>query len=80
MADFWFRITQVGHAFSGTNLSHFFFAPSVEWVLAYLHHLPEENIPDLGKTSAGGVHQRLQNGVDVGLDVGPQDLLCFWQH
>lgn len=63
-----------------TDLSHFFFAPAIERVLADLHHLPEENIPDLSKSSAGGLHQGLQDRVDVGLDVGPQDLLCLRQH
>lgn len=53
-----------------THISQFFFAPSVQRVLADLHQLPEENVPDLGKTSAGGLHQGLQDGADVGLDAG----------
>lgn len=53
-----------------THISQFFFAPSVERVLADLHQLPEENVPDLGETSAGGLHQGLQDGADVGLDSG----------
>ncbi len=63
-----------------THVSQFFFAPSVERVLTDLHQLSEEDVPDLGETSAGGLHQGLQDGADVGLDAVPQELLCLGQH
>lgn len=63
-----------------THVSQFFFASSIQGVLADLHQLPEENLSDLGETSAGGLHQGLQDGADVGLDAGPQELFGFWQH
>ncbi len=58
-----------------THVSQFFFAPSVERVLTDLHQLSEEDVPDLGETSAGGLHQGLQDGADVGLDAHLQQLL-----
>lgn len=63
-----------------THVSQFLFASSVERVLADLHQLPEKNLPDLGEASAGGLHQGLQDGADVGLDAGPQELLRLGQH
>lgn len=63
-----------------THLSQFVLAPSVERVLADLHQLSEEDVSDLGEASAGGLHQGLQDGADVGLDAAPQELLCPGQH
>lgn len=54
-----------------THVSQFVFAPSVERVLADLHHLPEEHVPDLREPSAGGLHQGLQDGAGVRLHVRP---------
>lgn len=42
-----------------THISQFFFASSIEWVLAEFHQLLEENIPDLRETSAGGLHKSI---------------------
>lgn len=63
-----------------THISQFFFVSPVKQVLVDLHQLPEENIPDLGEASAGGLHQGLQDGVDVGLDTCPQELLRLGQY
>uniref|UniRef100_A0AAQ5ZWM5 Copper transport protein n=1 Tax=Amphiprion ocellaris TaxID=80972 RepID=A0AAQ5ZWM5_AMPOC len=41
--------------------------------------LPEEDVPDLGEAPAGGLHQGLQDGADVRLDAGPEELLGFGQ-
>lgn len=42
-----------------THLPHFFFAASIEWVLAEFYQFLEKNIPDLREASAGGFHQSL---------------------
>lgn len=63
-----------------THVSQILLALSVDRVLADLHQLLEENVPDLRETSAGGLHKGIQNGVDVGLDVGPEELFRLGQH
>lgn len=62
------------------HLSQLLFAPSVQGVLADLHHLLEEGVPDLGEAPAGGLHQGLQDGADVGLDAGAEELLGLRRH
>lgn len=63
-----------------THVSQFILAPSVERVLADLHQLAEEDLPDLGEAPAGGLHQRLEDGADVRLDAVPQERLRLGQH
>lgn len=63
-----------------THLSQFLFATSIQGVLADLHELLKEHVSNLREATAGGLHQRLQDGVDVGLDAGPEELLRFGEN
>lgn len=47
---------------------------------AQLQQLPGEEVPRLGEASAGGLHQSLQDGADVGLDADLQQLLRLGEH
>lgn len=52
----------------------------VDRVLAQVHQLSEEQVPDLGEASAGRLHQSVQDGADVGLDADLQQLLSLGEH
>lgn len=62
------------------HLSQFLFAAVIHYVLGDVHQLPEEDVPHFRESSAGGLHEGLQNGVDVGLNVAPQKLFSTGQH
>lgn len=63
-----------------THVSQFVFASPVECVLADIHHLFKENVPDLRETATGGLHKSLQDGADVRLHAVSQELLGLGQH
>lgn len=63
-----------------THLAQLLLASSIQRVLADLHQLLEEDVSDLGEASAGGLHQGLQDGADVGLHAAAEELLGFGQH
>lgn len=59
------------------HLRHRLLGALVEGVLAHVHQLPEEDVTHLKEASAGGLHQGVQDGADVGLDANLQQLLSF---
>lgn len=54
-----------------SHLSQFLFAAVVHRVLADLHQLTEQDVPHFREPSACGLHEGLQDGVDVGLNLAP---------
>lgn len=49
-------------------------------VLADVHQLTEQNLPDLRESLAHRVHQSFEDGGDVGLHIAPKNLLCTCKH
>ena len=68
------------HTHKPTHLCHRLLGALIDGVLAHVHQLPEEDVPDLREASAGRFHQRLQDGADVGLDAHLQQLVRLGQH
>ncbi len=62
------------------HLSQFLTAAIVHCVLADLHQLTEEDVSHFRESSAGGLHEGLQDGVDVGLNLASHKLFNTGQH
>lgn len=62
------------------HLSQFLLAAFVHCVLADLHQLTEEDVPHFRESSAGGLHEGLQDGVDVRLNLASHKLFDTRQH
>lgn len=63
-----------------SHLAQLLLAPLVDGVLVHLHDLAEEDLAHLGEAPAGGAHQSVQDGGDVGLDVAFHTLLRLGHH